>query len=108
MATLDENLSILTTLSEDNIKYLSKYLKYVHSHEIATQMLKGENVFKLDLFEGSLVLKIEDDNVRYKFIPNEQFNQIVVDTILNKKSLLIEDMSNKVKNIFAKAFKDVL
>lgn len=107
--SIEKNLSALTTISEDNIKYLSKYLKYVHSHEIATQMQEGSsNTYELELFEGKLLIQIIDDSVSYKFIPNEQFNSIVTDTILNKKSLLVDTMANRVKSIFSKAYKDVL
>lgn len=106
---LDKNLSTLTSLPEETIGYLNKYLKYIHSHEIATQAIeKGGNIFELQLFEGTLLLQVEDDNVKYKFIPSEDFNEIVVDTILNKKSLLISDMTDKLKYLLSKAYKDVL
>lgn len=107
--SINKDLSTLTTLPEETIEYLSKYMKYVHSHEIATQMLEnGGNIYELTLFEGTLFIKIENDNVSYKFVPSDKFNEIVVDTILNKKSLLVDDMADKLKNVLMKAYKDVL
>ena len=106
---LEENVSALTTLPEDLVKYIGKYMPYIHSHSIATQIIeKGGDIFELELFEGTLMLMLENDNVKYKFIPNDDFSKVIVETILNKKSLLVDGLSDKIKRILEKAYKDVL
>lgn len=108
MGLLEKNLSTLTTLPEDTINCFSKYLKHAHSHDIATQMLNSESSYTLDIFEGTLLIQVIDDEVKYKFIPSTEFNDIVCNTIITKKSSLVEAMSDKLKNILSKTFKDVL
>lgn len=106
---LEENVSALTSLPEDLVKNLSKYMPYIHSHSIATQALeKGGNIFELETFEGTILVQVEDDTIQYKFIPSESFAQVVRETILTNKSLLVDGVSNKIKRLLEKAYKDVL
>lgn len=107
--TFIENLSTLTTLSKKSLTHLSDYIQCVHSHDIATQMVSElDNVYEVKLFEGTLLIQVIDDVVHYKFIPNEEFSKIVVDTILTKKSKLVSDATEKLKKVLTKAYKDVL
>lgn len=106
---LEENISAVTSLPENLVKNLSKYMPYIHSHSIATQLLSNnDNVFELEIFEGTIMIKLENDTIEYKFIPNESFAQVVRETILSNKSLLVDGISNKIKKLLEKAYKDVL
>lgn len=108
--TFEENISKLSTIPVKSIEQLSRYINSIHSHDLVTQMMddKSTNIFEIQLFEGTLMLQVIDDNIKYKFIPNEEFSKVILDTILSKKSLLVNDLDKKLQRILQKAYKDVL
>lgn len=95
--SLEKKLSVLTTIPEKNLQKLASYIDAVHSHDVATQLVEDDSVFELSTFEGTLYITLEDDIVKYKFIPNENFSKIIKSTLITKKSLLIEQVSKKLK-----------
>lgn len=108
--TFEENISKLSTIPVKSIEQLSRYINSIHSHDLVTQMMddKSTNIFEIQLFEGTLMLQVIDDSIKYKFIPNEEFSKVILDTILSKKSLLVNDLDKKLQRILQKAYKDVL
>ena len=106
--TFEKKLSTLSTISENSLKHLGNYIQYVHSHEVATQMMESKNIYELPTFEGKIVIQVIDDVVNYKFIPSHKFSKIINNTILSKQSLLVDDMTKKLKNTLTKAYKNVL
>lgn len=108
--TFEENISKLSTIPVKSIEQLSRYINSIHSHDLVTQMMddKSTNIFEIQLFEGTLMLQLIDDNIKYKFIPNEEFSKVILDTILSKKSLLVNELDKKLQRILQKAYKDVL
>lgn len=105
---LNEKISLLTTIPKDAIDNISNYVSFVHSHDICTQLKEGATYIKLDLFEGNLYISIDtDDNVHYKFIPNEDFNKLVVSTILSKESTLVSAATAKLKSLLTNTYKDL-
>ena len=108
--TFEENISKLSTIPVKSIAQLSRYINSIHSHDLVTQMMddKSINIFEIQLFEGTLMLQIIDDNIKYKFIPSEEFSKAILDTVLSKKSLLVNELDKKLQRILQKAYKDVL
>lgn len=108
--TFEENISKLSAIPVKSIEQLSRYINSIHSHDLVTQMMddKSANIFEIQLFEGTLMLQIIDDSIKYKFIPSEEFSKTILDTVLSKKSLLVNELDKKLQRILQKAYKDVL
>ena len=105
---LNKKISLLTTIPKDAIDNISDYISFVHSHDICTQLKEGVEYIKLDLFEGNLYISIDsDDNVHYKFIPSEDFDKLVVNTILSKESTLVNTATAKLKSLLTNTYKDL-
>lgn len=104
---LNEKISAISTIPVEALNNVGKYINVVHSHDVCTQLNDGKDTFELDLFEGKLYIKMVDDNIKYKFIPSESFNQVVVDTIVNKESLLITTASDRLKGTLTNTYKDI-
>lgn len=106
---LEENISVLSTIPKSALKKVHHYADLVHSHDIVTQIIEKKDVIDLDLFEGKLYIKIdEDDSICYKFVPSESFNELVKTSIVSKKSELITQASDRLKAVLTKTFKDML
>ena len=80
----------------------------LHSHIIVEQIIAGKDIIELEVFEGKIVLQLIDDCVKYKFIPNDDFNKLVVSSILEKKDSLVINVTDKLKFQLLNAYKDIL
>lgn len=105
--SIEEKLSTLTTVPEKTYKDLENVLNAIYSHDICTQKLENKNIFELELFEGTLVLELMDDSVRFKFLPNKTFSKTIKDAIINNKSFLIDISLNKLKKSLENTYKDI-
>lgn len=105
---LIENINTITTIPLKSLKDLQHCVNIIHSNSAVTQMREDKNILELETFEGKILISIEDDNIRYKFIPSDNFNAIMVNSIKNKNSLLVKEVEDKLKKILIKTYKDIL
>lgn len=105
---LEDKLSTLTTVPVNVFDKLYNHLLYIYSNDVVTQLLNGQEVFNVELLEGTLVITLIDDTLHYKFIPNEKFSKTIRDTIITKKSLLEENISAKLKTALLNWKKELL
>lgn len=69
--------------------------------------MEDKDVFELPIIEGKIYIKLDDDVIKYKFVPNEIFSNTVKETILNKKSKLMTVAIDKLKDGLTKTYKDI-
>ena len=50
----------------------------------------------------------EDDCVKYKFIPNEDFDKLIKDSLLHKEDKLVITALDRLKSAFINTYKDIL
>ena len=105
---LIKKLSDLTTIDEEAFIKLNKYMQMIHSQDILTQLLEDKTVVEVEIPEGKLMIQLVDDNVKYKFIPSDAFNKMVIDTVLNKKSELIGHVTDRLRNQLINTHKDLI
>ena len=102
-----EKLSVLTTIPLTTFEKLEDVIESIHSDTIVTQIVEGKDFYKLDIIEGSIYVKLEDDNVKYKFVPNEKFNEIIKSSILSKHSKLVDTSLDRLKRSLVNTYKDI-
>lgn len=72
-----------------------------------TQFKEGADFFKLNTFEGDIYIKVEDDTIKYKFIPSDDFNEIIKETILTKNSKLMDISLKRLRSTLVNTYKDI-
>lgn len=102
-----EKLSVLTTVPLVNLEKLNDVIDSVHSDDVVTQILEGKEYYELGTMEGTIYIRVENDIVKYKFIPNEKFDEIVKSSILNKRSKLIDTSLDRLKRSLVSTYKDI-
>lgn len=106
--SIEKKLSDLTTVPLESFEKIKDYLETIHSHDIVTQLLADKTLLELEIFEGKIYLQLEDDTVKYKFVPNERFSELVLNSILNKDSKLLSKVTEKLKKSLITWRKDLL
>ena len=103
-----QKLSDLSTIPIWAIDKFDDYMKLVYSNDIVSKRKEKEQIIELDIFEGKLYIKLEDDNVKYKFIPSKEFDKVVRDSIIKKENKLLTAVSQKLKQALVTTYKDIL
>lgn len=105
---IEKKLSDLSTVPERSLERFHYFINLIHSQDIVTQIVAGKKVFELEIFEGRLYIKLDDDDLKFKFVPNEEFIKLVKNSIKEKKSELVEAVTDRLKNTLLNTYKDVL
>ncbi len=85
---LIKDLSDITTIQEGSLIKLVDKSKFIICHDVLESTLKGEDETKIDVGIGTLVVKVEAGNIRYRFIPSPSLGNAIGSTVVNKKSPL--------------------
>ncbi len=109
MKSFEENISTLSTISVDNINKVKRYMQSIQSHEIVTHLVKeNKGPVEIPLMEGKLLLTVDNDVISYKFIPNKEFEEIIINSFVTKKSLLVSNATSRLSHAFENIYKDIL
>ncbi len=100
--------STLTTISENQLARLQNFSKLIILDSIEEMMLNNENILSVDLGYGTLGINIEDNKLRFKFVPSAKFEGELLDTIKNKHSPLESAIEQSVKVKLTQTYKDLM
>ena len=82
-----ENVSTLTTIPTRKLSTLIEKIKLCLSHEIFVGSQLDEQVFEINVGVGELIITNNKDNISYNFIPNSEFESLLINSIDGEDSL---------------------
>ena len=78
-----EKISKLMAIDEMTLKRMTNAINLIHSDDLYEEVQRKDNYYEIPIFEGKIMIKREDDQLSYKFIPGDTFQGVVKDTLLN-------------------------
>ena len=103
-----DELSTLTTIPVTYIKRIFDTLIYSIGYEFMLKLKSGNDISEFDIGIGKLIICIENNEIKYKFIPSDKFEKELIDVYNGKESLLVkkleESLSNKAINSYKELF----
>ena len=107
-SNLIKDLSTLSTIKEkDLVKLLNKAV-YCINDSLEETTLAGNNVLIEDIGLGSLYISIENNEIKYKFIPSKDFESSILKTVVSKKNPLSDKLEDTLVKRISNAYKDLL
>ena len=64
-------------------------------------------VTEIDLDYGTLIIKIEDGQIKFRFVPSVKLNKNIKSTIVNNKSPLTGAVEATLKDRITKTYKEL-
>ena len=106
---LTKKLSLLTTIEDQYITKLFNKIPWIVCDGLATELsVTDKPVLTVSFGFGNLVILVENDQIKYKFIPSKEFEKQLVDTVCNGVNLLEltleKNLANKLTNIYKDLF----
>ena len=105
MTKLINDLATVTGLSKLSLEDLSDKSQACICHAIKESLVAQNPITEVDVGIGVLYIKIDNDEVKYKFILSKKFDNNVSFTVMNKESPLIIDLDKSLKLRIEKAYK---
>lgn len=107
MTDIIKDLSLLTTIPEKTITKLLKKEIYCICETIEEDILEGKDLSVLNLGFGVLYIKHINDEIKYKFVPTNELQKAITNTIVNKKNLLEDVLNTSLATKFMEVYKDL-
>lgn len=108
MTDLIKDISTITTIPVLTLEKLIDRAQWIICDSIENSLQNKENVVEIDIGLGKLIIKVETDNVFYKFIPSNSFEKDIIDTVVNKKNPLQINAEESLGKKFATIYKEFI
>ena len=103
-----ELVSKLTTIPEKNLTRLQDIYELVVCDSVEDSLMHGDDYARVDLGYGTLDVKFEDNNLRFRFIPSAKFEEELIDTVVNKHNSLERVVESSLVNKITQTYKDLM
>lgn len=107
MHELLKDVSTITTIPKLTLESINESTIICMCHDILEDKLSGADISELDIGIGILYIKLDDD-IKFKFVPNSKFENIIKTTLEDNTSPLISKAENILKTKVIKTYKDLL
>lgn len=107
MQNLIEDLSVLTTISESSLNKLVEKSKFIICHDIQESLIGKNDITDINIGIGVIKIKIDNDGVRYRFVPSKSLEESIVTTVESGRSPLTCEIEQAIVNKIEKVYKEL-
>lgn len=105
---LINDISKVTTIPKSALNRLNNIAIWCITDAFKVSLLNNNDLTEIDLGIGKLCILNEDEQVKYKFIPNELLEQSIIDTSLNNRSHLELNLEEKIVDKILNTYKTIV
>lgn len=88
MNKLTEEMAVLSTIQKKNLEKLSEIAIYCIVEDVKEATLDNNDLVKIDIGIGELLINSKDNTLKFKFIPGAKLVDECVNAIKHKQNLL--------------------
>lgn len=108
MSNLVEDLVKVTTIQKATLDRLCNISIDCIGHSLYESINNSDNITEITLGIGTLLMKLEDDSISYKFIPSNKLENTLIDVAQKKESPLTKAVEKSIVDKIEKTYKDLL
>lgn len=105
---LIKELSTLTTLPASTLGSLVSIGIDAICYDVLENSNVGENVSEINIGIGTLSILVDDNQIRYKFLPSDKLESSLVSAVVSGENPLVRRIENKVREKLSTATKELL
>ena len=103
-----EDLNVLTTIPLTALQDLRDQGIDCIAHSVLENILSENPLTELDIGIGILYIKLEDESIKYRFIPSKKLEDTVAFTVLTKQSPVVSRAETALKEKVESTYKNFL
>lgn len=102
------DINTLTTIPLNALYKLTDKANWCICNSVEETFLNSSNIAEISIGAlGTLIIEVVEDTVEYRFIPSKKLDKSVIDTIINKKSPLINQLDSTLASRLVNTYKDL-
>ena len=102
---ISEDLSKLTTVNKQVFNKLESKIIWCISDCICESLKVGDNISDIDLGFGTLKIAFKGNEIKYKFIPSQELEKAVSNTVVNERNDLVLNIENSLVSKLTNVYK---
>ena len=102
------DLSVLTTIPENTFNKLVRKINYIICDSVIDAKLDSDNLLELNLGIGTLYIQVASDQCKYKFLPSNDLNNLLKNTLETGENPLENILENSLINKLSNTYKDLI
>ena len=106
--SLINDLNNLTNIPEKILEKLSDNVMFSILQSLQEMLIKKETLCEVDMSIGNLLISLEDDNIKFKFIPSKKLEKEIIKTIESGENSMKELLTKNMVATLEKTYKELL
>lgn len=107
MYNLTQDLSQLTTIPVLQFQHIFDTVPALICHHVQEDIELQNSISEIDLEIGTLYIKSDEEQIKYKFVPSSKFDDAVKQTVKTGESPLVVKVENILKDRICNTYKDL-
>lgn len=103
-----KDLNSLTSIPEKILEKLSDNILFLILQNLEETLIKKENVCEINLNLGILIISIEEEELKFKFIPSKKLEKEILKTLELNENSMNQILTNNMINALEKTYKELL
>ena len=103
-----KELNNLTSIPEKIFEKLSDNIMFLILQNLEETLIKKESICEIDLNLGTLIISIEEETLKFNFIPSKKLEKEILKTIENGENSMQEILINNMVSTLEKTYKELL
>lgn len=103
-----KDLAEISGVKKFNLDGLTKLSLDLFSHYISCAKQENTNLLEIDIGIGSLIIRLSENEIDYKFIPSKNLEWAIKDGLVNKESILIKKANTLIGQRINKTYKELI
>lgn len=108
MTNLIKDISILTDVNESTLNKFTSICNYCIGHAVHETDCLHEDTTKIDIGFGELHIKVDEEGIRYRFIPSKELENTLVKTVTKHISPVITALETNLQEKIDRTYKELL
>lgn len=104
---LIKDLNTLTTIPIASLDKLEDKIIWLICDSLTESIIKKEKMAEIDISIGKLIIKIDEENIKYKFIPYKKLEENIKSVVIDGKNPLEITIEENLSNKFMSTYKDL-
>ena len=108
MNSLLHDISTLSCIPQLTLENICKLAEKSIADAVLETLLSKEDISSIDIGIGILNIKIEENSIKYKFIPSKKLDSIINYSITNKVSPIVASLDDSLNKRIKSTYKELL
>ena len=108
MTSVIEDLVTITNIGKQNYIPIFDKIKFIIAHDVEEMILNKQNECEIDIYIGTLKIKLYDKSYTYDFIPSNSMDDLLTGLINGHNKVLAKNINKKIEVRLKSAYKELM